>query len=405
MTAAFVIASVLAIAAALLRPGVRSSESWRATVTPLASIIGSGFLVVTPLLSAVVGPWAPLAMAGIVGLAYWVGSAMRLVIAEVEPELVIRVPDRALVDLDRLSRLLLGFAYVASVAFYLRLMSVFVLRAVGDGDVAAQLLTTAVLVAIGAVGWLRGLHGLETLEEMAVGIKLAIIGGLIVGLAIFNAADPSELLDAYQSGGLVDDGWRTARVLAGMLLVVQGFETSRYLGAHYDAPLRIVSMRRAQLLSAGLYIGFVTLGVRTFGALPTRVDETAILDMAREVTPMLVPLLIIAAVASQLSAAVADTAGGGEMFTGSTRMAPTAGVGYVLVAGAAIAIVWLTDVFTMISFASRAFAAYYFTQILMLLVVIARSRATRRRSARLVSYGVLLVVLALVVVFAVPVEG
>jgi hypothetical protein len=127
-------------------------------VTPLASIIGSGFLVVTPLLASVVGSWAPVAMAGIVVLAYWLGSAMRFVIAEVEPRPEVVGPWRPLVDLDRLSRLFLGFAYVVSVAFYLRLMASFVLRSVGDGGrFAAQLLTTLVLLGIGAVGWLRGL--------------------------------------------------------------------------------------------------------------------------------------------------------------------------------------------------------------------------------------------------------
>ena len=374
-------------------------------VTPLSSIIGSGFLVVTPLLASVVGSWAPVAMVGIVALAFWVGSAMRFVIAEIEPRLEVETPSRVLVDFDRLSRLLLGFAYVVSVAFYLRLMASFILRSVGDGDFAAQLLATLVLVGIGVVGWLRGLHGLEVLEEFAVGTKLAIIGGLLVGLVIFDAGDPSAVVDAYRTETVDWGGWTTVRVLAGMLLVVQGFETSRYLGAHYDASTRITSMRRAQLLSGWIYVVFVALSVRAFDALPARVDETAVLDVAKEVSAVLVPLLVIAAVASQLSAAVADTAGGGEMLTGSSRMAPSAGVGYVAVTGAAIAVVWLADVFAIISLASRAFAAYYFIQTLMVVSVLAKARSIPRRSARLVGYGLLLVILGFVVIFAIPADS
>lgn len=301
--------------------------------------------------------------------------------------------------------LLLGFAYVVSVAFYLRLMASFILRSVDDGDFAAQLLTTLVLLGIGAVGWLRGLHGLEVVEEFAVGAKLAIIGGLLVGLVVFDAGDPSSVVDAYRTGSVDWGGWTTVRVLAGMLLVVQGFETSRYLGAYYDATTRIVSMRRAQLLSGSVYVVFVALSVRAFDALPARVDETAILDLAREVTPVLVPLLVIAAAASQLSAAVADTAGGGEMLTGSSRMAPSAGVGYVAVTTAAIAVVWLVDVFAIISLASRAFAAYYLIQTLMVVSVLARDRSIPRRAARLVGYAGLLVILGFVVIFAIPADS
>jgi hypothetical protein len=234
---------------------------------------------------------------------------------------------------------------------------------------------------------------------------LAIIGGLLVGLLVFDAGDPSSVVDAYRTGSIDWGGWTTVRVLAGMLLVVQGFETSRYLGAHYDAATRVVSMRRAQLLSGSVYVLFVALSVRAFDALPASVDETAILDLAGEVTPVLVPLLMVAAVASQLSAAVADTAGGGEMLTGSSRTAPSAGVGYVAVTSAAVAVVWLTDVFSIISLASRAFAAYYLIQTLMVFTVLARDRSMPRRVLRLVGYGSLLVILGFVVIFAIPADS
>ncbi len=45
-----------------------------ATTTPLASIFGSGFLVIVPILAAAVGPYAVYAMAGVTLLAYAVGK-------------------------------------------------------------------------------------------------------------------------------------------------------------------------------------------------------------------------------------------------------------------------------------------------------------------------------------------
>jgi hypothetical protein len=49
-----------------------ASSSWKATVTPLASIMGSGFLVSAPLLGGIVGNWAVVCMAILLVLAYLV---------------------------------------------------------------------------------------------------------------------------------------------------------------------------------------------------------------------------------------------------------------------------------------------------------------------------------------------
>lgn len=48
-----------------------------ATTTPLASIFGSGFLVIVPILAAAVGSYAVFAMAAVCALAYAVGSLIR----------------------------------------------------------------------------------------------------------------------------------------------------------------------------------------------------------------------------------------------------------------------------------------------------------------------------------------
>ena len=61
------------------------SSSWQATVTPLASIMGSGFLVSAPLLAGIVGNLAVFAMAVLLVLAYLVGGAIRFNIRYFEP--------------------------------------------------------------------------------------------------------------------------------------------------------------------------------------------------------------------------------------------------------------------------------------------------------------------------------
>ncbi|MBL3565029.1 hypothetical protein JMM59_08415, partial [Rhodovulum sulfidophilum] len=58
---------ILATAAAglvlILSPPMRRWRFWQAMVTPLASIIGSGFLVLGPILNQSLGVWSPAAMA------------------------------------------------------------------------------------------------------------------------------------------------------------------------------------------------------------------------------------------------------------------------------------------------------------------------------------------------------
>ena len=69
----------------MLNPRLTKSESWQATLTPLSSIIGSGFLVIAPLLASVVGEYSPLAVTAIVVLAYAIGGVVRFNILHAEP--------------------------------------------------------------------------------------------------------------------------------------------------------------------------------------------------------------------------------------------------------------------------------------------------------------------------------
>jgi hypothetical protein len=403
METAAIFVAIALTAFALLTPRVRRSTAWRATVTPLASIIGSGFLVLAPLLAATAGEWAPLAMVGIVGVAYAIGATIRFNIAHADARLDSGDAPRILVGLERGSRLLLGLAYMISVAFYLRLLASFLLDAAGlESALGGRALTTAALATIAAVGWFRGLHGIEAFEIPAVDVKLIVIAALLGALAVYSTTHHGVALEAFSRFPVRGDGLTLMRKLAGMLLVVQGFETSRYLGRYYEPALRVRTMRSAQLISGAIYVAFAILIVPLFGHLGTDSRETAIIDAARYVTPVLVPMLFIAAIASQLSAAAADTAGGSEMITERGRH-ERGNLGYVIVAGGACVVVWATDVFGIISLASRAFAAYYLCQALIAARVATLGDRPNRRLVTVANLALAVLLLA-VTILAMPGE-
>ncbi|NOQ46418.1 MAG: hypothetical protein GQ559_07075 [Desulfobulbaceae bacterium] len=75
-----------------------------ATSTPLASIFGSGFLVIVPILAGAVGMYSVMAMAGVCALAYAIGNVIRFNIVHAEPVLAAK-PSGATLSLERASDL------------------------------------------------------------------------------------------------------------------------------------------------------------------------------------------------------------------------------------------------------------------------------------------------------------
>jgi hypothetical protein len=69
MQTALILIIALAVAGLLIWPPLAKSTLWRAAVTQLASIIGSGFLVLGPVLHHAFGAYAALAMAVLCALA------------------------------------------------------------------------------------------------------------------------------------------------------------------------------------------------------------------------------------------------------------------------------------------------------------------------------------------------
>ena len=396
MLSAFVLAAAVATGAALLYPRLANAPLWRAAITPLASIIGGGFLVLGPLLTTMFGGWAPAAMAALCAAAWAFGGAIRYNIAAIDADDGARSP--AVAGIEQAASGALAFAYVISVAYYLNLFGAFGLSLTPFADpLNARILTSVVFALILAVGWRWGFHALERLEQISVGLKLAIIMGLLVGLALYAARQtpPSA------PGPAAEHGWAIATTLFGLIVTVQGFETARYLGRSYDGPTRIRAMRLAQALSTAIYLIYIGLLAYAFTPDGGAVSETAIIGMMAQVAPILPALLVLAALSAQFSAAAADTSGCGGLIAELSRDRITPRRAYALLTAAGLGFTWGADVFEIIAYASRAFAAYYALQAL-----IAAMTASRRGDwPRAAGFGLLVALGAAIAMLGSPAEG
>ncbi|MGJ8676241.1 MAG: hypothetical protein ACSHX0_01855 [Akkermansiaceae bacterium] len=345
---------------------LRGSSNWAATVTPLASIMGSGFLISAPLLAGVVGVYSLFCMAGLLVLAFGVGSAIRFNIRHFEP---IENDGHGLPQTTALlSRIILSFAYFISISYYLQLLAAFSLNALNiEIQWLGNIITTTLLVVIAGLGMWRGLAQLEKMERYVISLNLGMVGALIVGLIWFNV---SKMMDGAWALPAVDSGINFAdfRVLLGLLIVVQGFETSRYLGANHSVDQRIQTMKRAQIISGVIYLLFIGLSTVLFhDGLGANVVD--IISMVAPVAVVLPVLISVVAIGSQFSAAVADTSGAGGLLSDLSGGKMTARKIYLVILIITIALTWLSDVNEIIAYASRAFAAYYFLQCLVALFV------------------------------------
>lgn len=358
MNALIIITALLLSAYLAFSPRLARSTGWKATATPLASIMGSGFLVSAPLLAGIVGNLALLCMAVLLLLAYLVGEVMRFNIRHFEP---IENAQGSVQKVAFLSRIVLVGAYFISVSYYLQLLAAFLLSSLGiDSDYGPNLISSALILTICGLGIWKGLDELGEFEKYAVSLNLGMIGALLVALAAYN-------IGLLQSGDWVlpdvasDIDLSDLRVLLGLLIVVQGFETSRYLGDLFSAEQRITTMRRAQLISSAIYIVFIGLATVLFhdglGA-----DVTAIMTMTAPVAVVLPVLLAIAAIGSQFSAAVADSEGAGGLLEDVTARRLPMRYAYLLIMLVTLVLTWETDVNAIIAYASRAFALFYCLQ-------------------------------------------
>ncbi len=360
----------------------------------MASILGSGLLIIVPVLEGVLGALAIVGVALVSATAWWVGSAVRHNIAVIEPLQESGELDHLTERLDRVGDGVIVVAYVISVALYLRIMAEYVFDYAGWGGTGAEkvLACLAVVVIVG-LGILRGFAGLERLDDVTVG-AVVILTTVLGGTLLVHAGQ--EL----RSGGLdlppVPDTstWQLLLILGGIVITVQGFETVRYLRDEYDGPTRIWASRVAQLAAAVLYLGFVSVATPFMGLGTDAGADKTLLDITSRVAPWLALPLVLSAVLSQFSAAVADTAAAdGNLTMLSSWMK---GARSYLVSGvAAVALAATVGTFTIIAVASRAFAVYYAIQAVLAL------RTSQRRVPKL-GYGVLALLMLAIAALAQP---
>ena len=390
----------------MFHPRLTKSESWQATLTPLSSIIGSGFLVIAPLLASVVGDYSPLAVVAIVILAYGIGGVIRFNIINAEPLLQDKKGHPVIFKIDLFANTALSLAYVTAVAFYLSLLSSFLLNYLGLGHSPnlERTLTTIIIVFIATTGFMRGLGGLEKLESYSMSLQLSIVAALLIGILIYDyhfIQSERTLIFDYQ-----ERDWITkACILGGILLVVQGFETSRFLGEKYPAQIRVQSMRRAQIISGALYVASVAALMPIVQHLNLENIQIAEIVSATGLAATALPLmLIVAAIMSQFSAAVADTVGAGCLASESSNGKLATNYGYLVVSLFAIILVWTADLLEIISFASRAFALYYLLQCVVALIIRHHHLKQKRYDLHQTYFATVATILAFIVVFAVPAE-
>ncbi len=370
---ASVVVAVL-VAVVLNFGGLARSQTWRATVTPLASIIGSGFLICGPLLAREFGSGAIVAMALLLAIAYAAGAVVRFNIQHAEAHAEdLDFHDR-LAWAMRLAQVMLAIAYAVSVAYYLKLLAEFMLKPFAAGDnphqLIARIVVTGVIAAIALLTLSGDLRKVEHAAHASVSVKIGLIAGLLVGLGVWWASDPAIVFTVPS----VHATWHSLPMLLGLLITVQGFETSRYLGATYDQRTRIRTMRLAQWISSVIYLVFLALLTPVLEPASQAKGVAGIYDIMAMVAPLLGWFVLGGSVTSQLSAAIADSIGSSGLLVEVSRQRLSLPVAFVAASALALAVVWLTDPFAVIALSSRAFAAYYAVQAVIAVWVSIRIR-------------------------------
>lgn len=341
------------------------STTWRASVTPLASIIGSGFLICGPLLAKEFGSAAIVAMAALLAIAYAVGGVIRFNIVHVEnlaPQLAFNDPFAWAM---RVAQTLLAIAYAVSVAYYLKLLAEFTMKPMSIPEayhgVVSNLVVTAIIIALTALTFSGSIKRIEHAAHATVSVKIGIIAGLLGALGYWWAMR-AEPIAALPPALISPAG---IPLLLGLLITVQGFETSRYMGDSYDQATRIRTMRYAQWISSAIYLAFLALLTPFLREAQNAEGVAGILDIMELVAPALGIFVLIGAVSSQLSAAIADSIGSGGLMIEVSRRKLGVRTAFMAASGLSIAVVWLTDPFSVIALSSRAFALFYAMQALL----------------------------------------
>ncbi|CAN5557178.1 hypothetical protein BH09ACT4_BH09ACT4_07740 [soil metagenome] len=366
-----------------------------AAVTPLASILGSGLLIIVPVLERTLGSLSVFGAVAICAVAWVVGTVIRHNVLVVEKLEAAKTLDHTTARLGRIADAVIVVAYVISVALYLRIMAQYIVGFVQSTGSALwePIIACAGIIVIVVIGALRGFEGLDRLDRVSLAVVLVLTTVLGAVLLVNDTA-------AVAAGELhlppipPLSPFTTAAVLGGIVITVQGFETVRYLGDEYDATTRIRASRLAQLVASSIYIGFVAVATPLMGMGTASGTDATLLQILGRVAPWLALPLVLSAVLSQFSAAIADTAAADGNLRGLNRWF-TGARPYLIGGAAAIVIAATIPMLDIVAIASRAFAAYYAIQAVIAL-------RTSSGVWRKVAFGAVAVVMGAITLFALP---
>jgi hypothetical protein len=357
------VVTLAALALVLYRPKVQGSTAYKATVVPLAEIMDVGFIVFSPIIILLFGYEAPWAMLGLCLLAILTGFAISFNIKNYEP--LVGKPD-PLHRWNSFALWALLAASVVNVAYYAQLLMTLIFLPLGDlysPEVVTA--TAAVLLAILTIyGFAKGLMALNDLGNKTTAFNLSAIVAVLVAFATYNVQRLVGGDFDWPHFNAPDDA-EGFRKLLGLFVLVQGFESSRYIGAYFSADQRVKTMRSAQYISSAVYVLFVALSLILFARVEPPTDVTAIFEVSEQVSVFLPFLIMAAALGSQLSAIVNDTETRTEMLAGLVGDRLPRQWTFPMFLVPAIVVVVLTDVTAVVAMASRVFAAYYLLQALI----------------------------------------
>jgi hypothetical protein len=338
----------------------------------------------------------------LLAIAYAAGWVIRFNIVHVENHLAQAKFNDPIAWAARVTQGVLALAYAVSVAYYLKLLAEFSLKPIAMDPawqpLAANIIVTVLIVGMTLLALIGDLRKVEHLAHGTVSIKIGIITGLLVALGI-----------AWSLNGIVDPlppfklSWASIPMLLGLIITVQGFETSRYLGHAYPGDLRIRTMRHAQWIASVIYLAFIALLTPFLSRAAATEGVAGILDIMELIAPAMGVFVLAGAVSSQLSAAVADSIGSGGLVNEVSRRKISVPLAFTFAGALAILVVWLTDPFQVVALSSRAFALFYALQC-ALAVIVSVKRGVGSWPQRIGFFAIGLICLVAVFVGA-PAEG
>ena len=187
-------------------------------MTPLASILGSGLLIIVPVLERTLGALAVFGAIGVCAVAWLVGTAIRHCVRVVEPLAKSGRLDTFTRRVDQWADAIIVVAYVISVALYLRIMAQYVVAYAtdGNGQLSERAIACATVVLITGIGVLRGFAGLDRLDRISLGAVLVLV--TVLGGTLLLHDGRAVLGDDLHLPPVPDTGpWGVLLVLGGLL--------------------------------------------------------------------------------------------------------------------------------------------------------------------------------------------